>query len=285
MVLTNGVQHMDDQKAQGQMASESIAGAQVVGRAVQLLKIISQRRGWLIADLVMKSGLTRPTVYRLLSALQATALIEQDQMSKRWYLGPETYVLGTLASTRFNIERVAHEFVIRIAAETEESAFLSIRRGAECICLVREEGTYPIRTHVLQAGDRLPLGVGSAGLAILAALEDAEINSTLEANRELIARRYPKYSVRLLKEHVAQTRKTGYAINRGLLLAGSWGIAAAVRDIGGTPYAALSITAVEDRLRGKRQAKWGRLLVQEAERLTAELRSSQSASNSRKRVA
>jgi DNA-binding IclR family transcriptional regulator len=285
IVLTNSVQNMDDPKAHSQMASESIAGAQVVGKAVQLLKLISQRRGWLIADLVMKSGLTRPTVYRLLSALQATALIEQDPMSKRWYLGPETYVLGTLASTRFNVERIAHEFVIRIADETGESAFLSIRRRAECICLVREEGTYPIRTHVLQAGDRLPLGVGSAGLAILAALEEAEIHATLEANRELISRRYPKYSMRLIKEHVAQTRKAGYAINRGLLLAGSWGIAAAVRDIGGMPYAALSITAIEDRLQGKRQAELGRLLVQEAARLTAQLRSSQSAPNSRKRIA
>src|ERR1700674_4094793 len=98
---------MDDPKAQSQMASESIAGAQVVGGAVQLLKLISQRRGWLIADLVMQPGLTRPTVYRLLSALQATALVEQDQMSKRWYLGPETYVLWTLASTRFHVERAA----------------------------------------------------------------------------------------------------------------------------------------------------------------------------------
>jgi DNA-binding IclR family transcriptional regulator len=113
-------------------------------------------------------------------------------------------VLGTLASTRFNVEHVARDFVVRIAGQTEESAFLSIRRGAECLCLIREEGTYPIRTHVLQAGDRLPLGVGSAGLAILAALDDSEINSTLEANRELIAQRYRKYSVRFIKEHVTQ---------------------------------------------------------------------------------
>ena len=56
-----------------------MAGAQVVARTVQLLKLVSKRGGGrLIADLVTSSGLTRPTVYRLLSALKATGLIEQD---------------------------------------------------------------------------------------------------------------------------------------------------------------------------------------------------------------
>lgn len=251
------------------MGSDSVAGAQVVARAVQLLKLVSERsvEGHLIADLVSRSGLTRPTVYRLLSALQATGLVEQSETSKRWYLGPEAFVLGTLSAGRFNIERLAHDALIRIADETGESAFLSIRRGNESVCLIREEGTYPIRTHVLQPGDRLPLGVGSAGMAILAALSDDELQESLEISRDILRSQYVNYSPKLIAQGIDETRQLKYSVNRGLLLAGSWGMAAAVADRNGRPVAALSITGVESRLGGKRQPELGRLLVREAKLL------------------
>jgi DNA-binding IclR family transcriptional regulator len=258
------------------MSGELIAGAQVVARAMQLLKLVSERGGGRsVSELVAKSQFTRPTTYRLLSALQSGGLIEQDTETKRWYLGPESYVLGTLAARRFNIERLARDFVIRLANETGESAFLSIRRGSQCACLLREEGTYPIRTHVLQPGDRFPLGVGSAGLAILSATDDAEVSAVLEANQYQLAHRYPSFSPRLIKQFVAETRESGYAINRGFLLTGSWGLAAAVRDGAGEPIAALSITAIEARLKGRRQIEIGRLLIEEAERLAGQVSQSQ----------
>jgi DNA-binding IclR family transcriptional regulator len=201
--------------------------------------------------------------------LEAPGLIEQDVHNRRWHLGTETYVLGLLAAGRFNIERIAHPAVIRIADQTGESAFLSIRRGAEAVCLIREEGTYPIRTHVLQAGDRHPLGVGSASLAILAALPDLEVEDAIKESRELLKERYPKYSPKLIRQFVAETRQAGYSINRGLLLAGSWGVAASVNDPAGRPVAALSVTAVEARLQGERLSFIGKLLIAEAGRLSS----------------
>jgi DNA-binding IclR family transcriptional regulator len=251
--------------------SETVMGAQVVARAVHLLKLVGERTegGWLIAELVSKSSLTRPTVYRLLSALEAAGLIEQDANNRRWHLGTETYVLGLLAAGRFNIERIAHPAVIRIADQTGESAFLSIRRGAEAVCLIREEGTYPIRTHVLQAGDRHPLGVGSASLAMLAALPDLEVEDAIKESRELLKERYPKYSQKLIRQFVAETRQAGYSVNRGLLLGGSWGVAASINDPAGRPIAALSVTAVEARLQGERLSVTGKLLIAEARRLSS----------------
>jgi DNA-binding IclR family transcriptional regulator len=258
------------------MTSHGIAGAQVVARVAQLLKLVGERSavGRPIAELVSMSGFTRPTVYRLLSALEATGLIEQDEGSRLWHLGPEAYVLGTLAANRFNIERLANAALIRIADQTGESAFLSIPRGTECVCLRREEGTYPIRTHVLQAGDRLPLGVGSAGLVVLASMSDQRVEEALSANREQIRERFPNYTPKLLRQLVAETRKVGYSVNKGLILAGSWGIAAAVLDSPGDPVAALSITGIEARLCEPRQGELGQLLLQEARRLATELPSS-----------
>jgi DNA-binding IclR family transcriptional regulator len=267
--------------------ADAIAGAQVVARTVQLLKLVSERTGGglLIAELVCKSGLTRPTVYRLLSALEATGFIEQDRATRRWHLGMESFVLGTLAASRFNIERLARESVVRIADHTGESTFLSVCRGMDSVCLIREEGTYPIRTHVLQAGDRLPLGVGSAGLAMLAAMPDELMSEMIEANRERIKAKYSNYSPELLRQLVAETRHLGYAVNRGLILMGSWGLAAAVRDANGWPVCAISITGIESRLKAPREAELSRLLIRESLRLSDLLRSNQTPAGGKRRVA
>jgi DNA-binding IclR family transcriptional regulator len=263
-----------------------IGGAQAITRSMQLLKLVSARadRGHLLAELVAQSGLTRPTVYRLLAALQAAGLIEQDDESGRWRLGAESYVLGTLAAPRFNLDQLARDSLVRLSDATGESSFLSIRRGTEAVCLVRQEGTYPIRTHVLQAGDRLPLGLSSAGIAILAALPDAEVEAVLVTVSPGAMRRYPGVSPKDIRQSVAETRAAGYAVNPGRLLVGSWGVAAVVTDASGAPIGALSLNAIESRIRGERQAELGHLLIREAKRLNR-LTTAQSRTTSKRNTA
>lgn len=249
--------------------AREITGAQAVARSMTLLKLVSERdqRGHVLAELVTQSGLTRPTVHRLLMALQAASLIEQDEHG-RWRLGVECYVLGTLAAPRFNLEQLAKESLARLADATGESAFLTVRRGMETVCLVRHEGTYPIRTHVLQAGDRLPLGIASAGIAFLAALPAPEVDEILSALAPIAKRRYPAFSPKVIQQLVSEARAVGYSVNPGLLLPGSWGVAAVVADATGAPVAALSINAIEARVKGSRQIELGRLLLRESKRLS-----------------
>ena len=73
------------------------------------------------------------------------------------------------------------------------------------VCVLREDGDYPLKTHVLLPGDRHPLGVGAGSLAILAALPDDEVDACLQANAALIARRYPHYSVPLIRALVDES--------------------------------------------------------------------------------
>ena len=82
--------------------------------------------------------------------------------------------MGSVASARFPLEDIARPSLRRLAEETGESAFFSIRRGAETVCLLREEGSFPVRSFVLHEGVRFPLGVASAGTAIMAFLPEAE---------------------------------------------------------------------------------------------------------------
>jgi DNA-binding IclR family transcriptional regulator len=240
-------------------------GTQSIARAVALLRLVAAGRsqGVPLAELVERSGLAKPTSRRILVALIEAGLVEQDPGTRRYCLGPEAYVLGAAASDRFGIHRLAHEGVVRLAQGTGDAAFLQIRREWSVVCLLREDGDYPIRSHVLAPSDRHPLGAGAGGLALLAAMTDAEIEAALEANARLLADRYPVLTRPLLTDLVAETRERGYAMNRGLLFPGSWGMGMAVRDGEGRPNACLSLACVENRMQGDREPELARLLRQE----------------------
>nr|WP_305123220.1 IclR family transcriptional regulator [Roseomonas sp. GC11] len=242
-------------------------------RGIALLKLVAGgAEGMGLAGLVQASGLNRPTARRLLLALIRGGLVEQDPQSRRYHLGPESYVLGTLAADRFGIHRLARDGLARLAQASGDTAFLSVRRDLFSVCLHREEGPFPVRTHVLAAGMRHPLGVGGAGLALLAALPEAEAEEVMARNAPLLAEAYPQHRPERLRALLAGARAAGYAINPGLVVAHSWGIGVAVRDAAGEPVAALSLAAIESRLGPERQPELAALLREEATRLEARLR-------------
>ena len=74
-----------------------------------------------------------------------------------------------------------------------------------------------------------------------------------------------------MRERIAATRRTGFALNPGLVVEGSWGMAAAVFDVEQVPRWALTLTGIESRFRPARQAELGKLLLDEAHLLTTAL--------------
>ncbi|ELP66533.1 IclR family transcriptional regulator [Streptomyces turgidiscabies] len=247
---------------------DATPAAHLVGRMGTLLRALSavNETGATTADLARATGLPRPTVHRLLVSLADEGFVDRDRRSGRWFLGPELYLLGGVAGIRYDITRQARESVHRLAASTGESAFFSARRGEETVCLLREDGDFPIRSFVLYEGARFPLGVVSAGLAVLSFLDDGEIDAYL-AREDLVGRWGPAHAPHVLRERIAQTRVDGYAVNPGLVVEGSWGMAAAVFDQAGQPSGALTVTGVENRFRAERRPELGALLLREAHSL------------------
>ncbi|MGM9472929.1 IclR family transcriptional regulator [Pseudarthrobacter sp. YS3] len=249
-----------------------VQGAQVVSRIAGLLRIVGRSAdGASLVELVRESGLTRPTVHRLLSSLASEGLLDHDARTGNWVLGPEILLMGSVASARFPLEDIARPSLRRLAEETGESAFFSIRRSSETVCLLREEGSFPVRSFVLHEGVRFPLGVASAGTAIMAFLP-ADEQEQLLAHWDGHAGPFAAaHTVEVVRANLARTRQAGYAVNPGLVLEGSWGMGAAVFDQAGRPAWALSLTGIEPRFRAERQELLGRLLMEEAHRITVQL--------------
>jgi DNA-binding IclR family transcriptional regulator len=247
-----------------------VHGTQVVRRVGAILRAVGSTglEGITASDLAAEVGLSRSTVHRLLTALAVEGFLDHE--GSRWRTGPELYLLGAASSPRYNVRGVALPTVLELAELSGESAFFSARRGVESICLIREDGSFPVRSFVLHEGVRFPLGVASAGLAILSFESDAWIDDYL-ATADLETRFGEPHSASAIRERIRATRETGYAVNPGLIVEGSWGMGAAVFDAAGEPQWALSLNGIESRFRPERQEELGRMLVEHAHALSREL--------------
>ncbi|MBO0347458.1 IclR family transcriptional regulator [Roseibium sp. CAU 1637] len=249
------------------------AGAQSVDRALGLLSSIARAGGSAVSInyLLEQSGLSRPTVRRMLLALIRAGLVEQDADSRSYALGPESYVIGLMANRRFDLLDLAIDSLMALARDSEDTCFLSIRRGAYSVCLHREDGPFPIRTHALQAGQSHPLGVGAGAMAILAALPDAQVEEVIADTAQALATGYPGYTPDLLREHVEETRARGWSANPGLYLPNSWAVGIAIIGPGGEPIGALSVAALDTRMQPERQHQIADLLKREKRSVEAKL--------------
>lgn len=246
----------------------SPGGSQAVTRALSLLSLVGRggADGLGLTELAEASRLTIPTTRRLLLALLASRLVDQDRQTRRYHLGPEAYLLGTFAENRHGILQHARPSMLRLADETGDTVLLTVPQDDHTLCLERIEGAFPIRTHALMRGDRKPAGIGAGALAILAALPEAEANALLER-----AAPFNGLLAKDLPGDLALTRRQGYAFNPGRVVRGSWGLAIAVLWPEGRPAGALSIAAIDDRMNPERHPELISALKREARLIEARL--------------
>ncbi|HZM46505.1 MAG TPA: IclR family transcriptional regulator [Burkholderiales bacterium] len=248
-----------------------LTGTQSIERALLLLREIAahNRGGSRLLDLATRTGLQRPTVHRMLKCLAAENMVQQDGDSHRYYLGSMVFELGLTATPRFNLREMCHPALARIAEATGDTVFLTQRSGLDAVCLDRREGTFPIKTFTLEVGMRRPLGVGTGSLAILSALPEDEIDKVVGANNV----RLPEYGLNggSLLSQVKRAQKLGFAMREMPGLAGVRSVGQALRNQGGVPFAALSVSTISSRMSEKRAAEIATLLKNETRQIERQI--------------
>jgi DNA-binding IclR family transcriptional regulator len=248
-----------------------LTGTQSIERALLLLREIAahNRGGSRLLDLATRTGLQRPTVHRMLKCLAAENMVQQDGDSHRYYLGSMVFELGLTATPRFNLREMCHPALARIAEATGDTVFLTQRSGLDAVCLDRREGTFPIKTFTLEVGMRRPLGVGTGSLAILSALPEDEIDKVVGANNV----RLPEYGLNggSLLSQVKRAQKLGFAMREMPGLAGVRSVGQALRNQGGVPFAALSVSTISSRMSEKRATEIATLLKNETRQIERQI--------------
>ncbi|MCX7275106.1 MAG: IclR family transcriptional regulator [Burkholderiales bacterium] len=224
-----------------------------VQKACLILRAMSDTRNVRLTDIAQAAGQDKATTLRLLEVLTRHGFVNRDAESKRYSLGPEIFTLGAAAMARSDPRARVRPSLIQLVRSFEDTAILSVPRGAESVCVDVQVGSFAIRANYLEIGSRRPLGVGAGSLALLAWLPDEEIDALMPFIADRLAS-YPLLSPTMLRRSIEDSRRRGHAMLLDVVVPRMGGIAVPILSEDGRPFASISIAALSERISGRETA-------------------------------
>ncbi len=240
-------------------------GTQAVGRAARLLtEIVNAPRGATFSQLSHRAGLAKSTTSRLLLALEQARLVRRED---------GTFLAGDLfdryawrSGGHTGLSRLAHPLLERLGAATGETVNLGVPDPGGVEQIAQVDSSYLIGA-TNWVGRIVPLHASAMGKVLLA-FGGAELppgrlgrcTARTVTTREALAR------------ELEDVRRRGFAVTDEELEVGLVAVAAPVFANGGSPIAALSVSAPASRLSARARTSATAACVRSATELTSLLR-------------
>ncbi|MDE5444719.1 helix-turn-helix domain-containing protein [Bradyrhizobium sp. CSA207] len=254
--------------------AEPRQGAQAIRRALSVLRILAAGReaGVPLAEVVQATGLTRPTVHRIVHVLIEEGIVERHNKTGRYAIGNQVPELALARARPSPLLVAAGPSLRRASTDIGDTLFLTVRTGNDTLCVDRRIGAYPIQVLSIEVGARRPLGVSSAGVAILAAMPAQDARKIVAANEK----RFEAYrtDAATVLSQIAMARRRGYNMREIGLVQGTKSISTWIKTPDGQPAAAMTVSAVRTRLGPRREQEVAEILLREARSIEEAIRGS-----------
>jgi DNA-binding IclR family transcriptional regulator len=197
-----------------------------------------------LAELTRRTGLPKPTVFRIVNALVDWGALER--VGSGYQLGVRLFMLGERVPREASLREMALPYLEDLYEATHENVNLGVLHGIDVLCLARVQG-HRSSDVILRVGDTLPAHSTSSGKALLAHAPRALVQQVLDAGLQRLTSRtvvLPGMFLRQLRTVAEQ----GYAVNDEESHTGVVSVAAPVFDAAGSAIAAISVTGKAGRV-------------------------------------
>jgi DNA-binding IclR family transcriptional regulator len=227
-------------------------GTQSIQRAIAVLRVLATARGagLGLAEISMHAELTRPTTHRILCILVAEGIVEQRSGTRRYVVGEQIPLLALSRRTHDPLLDIVRPHLRAAVDEIGDTGFFTRRAGLDTVCVARQLGTYPIQVLAWDVGERRPLGVTTAAIAILSGMQADKVRDVLAKNRSRLSR-YGVSTETILRD-VATARANGFAGRAKALTPGTSAVSVMIRSSTGAAHSALTINSISRRISSKR---------------------------------
>ena len=243
---------------QASAALRSLAILEVVVRADRLISL---------TEIVDQMALPKPTVFRLLSALEKGGWILRQPGDKDYTVGSRLADFGLGIMMNNSVRMLRHTILANIGNKLGETCNITMLDGNEIVYIDRAFSERSGMQVVRAIGGRGPLHLTSTGKLFLSVDEPKAIRAY--ATRTGLAGHNKNSITDLakLERELSLVRARGYARDNEELELGVRCMAAGIHDDSGKLIAGLSISAPADRL----QEEWLEDLVSTASQISATL--------------
>ena len=223
-----------------------------------------------VGELARKLRMPKTTVQRALQTLWTAGWICPDGTDKtRWVLTTRALHIGQHAVADLSVRDAALPIMRELRKETGETAHLMVLEGERAVLIEKVETDHPIRA-VITLGSAVPLHGSSNGKAMLAHRSEEEVRALL--GDELV-----RHTDATIVEwdaffaELASVREHGYATNVGEWRTDISAVASPIFDHEGAVSASLSISAPGSRMPAGLRERYGALVTEAAQRVSATL--------------
>ncbi|MFC0530483.1 IclR family transcriptional regulator [Phytohabitans kaempferiae] len=228
-------------------------GSQAIHRALQLLKCFTVERPTVsLTELTRQTGLTMPTVHRMVKALQSSGFLVQDSVTNRYSLGPAVMNLARVMmhrSANEDLVTAAMPYLEELRQLTNETVGLHCPTAEARYCVAELVSRQPLRLST-GVGHIYELFIGATGHAILAFSAPGTVDRVLSRLEQADRVDYPEVEIptrKQLEDDLALIRRQGYAMSIGEVVANATSIAVPILSDQGVAIAAVNVTGPADR--------------------------------------
>jgi DNA-binding IclR family transcriptional regulator len=212
-------------------------GIQSVDQAIDLLGVFEAAAGPMsLKALAEKSGMPMSSTHRYLVSLRRTGLVNQDEATGLYDLGPMALHLGLASMRRMDALGVTERAARRVAALSKQTVFVSIWTNEGPVIVRWFSGERIIMTTA-GIGAVLPIFSSSTGRVFAAYMQEWTARDLMK--------KQTKYSAKALTGILAGIRDAGYAWIDQLMMPGLYAVAAPVRDMQGGVAATITLLSTE----------------------------------------
>ncbi|MFZ1813119.1 MAG: IclR family transcriptional regulator [Rhizobiaceae bacterium] len=212
-----------------------------VDKALNLLNYFTLTNPeWGLSDLARAAALDKATILRLLRSMERHDLIEQDAQSKKFRLGKAFLTLARVREQSFPLATIVVKWLERIAAETGETAHVSLGTERAMTTIGISEPQRSARVSV-DPSEPLPFHATASGMVFLAFGPPRLRESILSAGNLERFTPMTETSVEGFRNLLVDVRKRGFAVSDQAFEAETFGIAVPFFDSSAAALGAIAV--------------------------------------------
>ncbi|WP_390913433.1 IclR family transcriptional regulator C-terminal domain-containing protein [Pseudosulfitobacter sp. SM2401] len=241
----------------------------IISKLMSVLTLIGASRTPLtFSELVVKSGLNKSTMHRLLAIGVAEDVVQMDKSNKTYLLGAKVFDLVRNAYSGYDIQAVALDEMVRLHAVCDSNVTIGVPSGLEVVYLRMLEAKHALGSHQ-RPGMREPMHCSASGKALCAFLPDSVVAAKFDGYDFAPLNSRTITSQEAFLSALQQVRILGYATNDREEYDHLVGISAPIFNYMSEPVAVLNIWSPHARYSLQDLEKWAPDLIGATQRVTA----------------
>lgn len=227
---------------------QSKYGLETVRRAITLLRCFTLEEPELgVTELSRRLQVHKSTVSRLVGTLEIESLVVRNSETGRYRLGVGLLELASRAVLNSDLRRIARPMLCELAEQTTETVNLAVRDRGEMVNVELIPSLSRRVSNIGWVGRRTPLHASSTGKAMMAYLENSELETLLQQPMTQFTEQTIT-DLQTLRTELAAIRERGFATGYEELEIGLSAVAAPILDYTDEVIAALSVSGPTYRL-------------------------------------